>query len=152
MLRLRRSRLGTISVDSRRGRVFIKGCSRTSGTTVGELSGVDDRTAPGLAGLGWASRLVMVRCTSAGPCMVLWLSAGLTGGTAVWPCSPPRTGAVGSIGKVWACTAPAHNKLTVKKICFTVELEKSSGKQNGGCLHVKQPPSRFIQLCSPNQV
>ena len=50
--------------------------------------------------------------------MVLWFRAGFTGGMVVWPWLPPRTGAEGSKGTVWAWAEPASNRLVNKKTDF----------------------------------
>jgi hypothetical protein len=70
LLLLRRERLGTTSVDWRERLSRITGCSRMSGRAVGDSSGV----AAGVKApwseacrVGWASRLVEVRCTCDGP-------------------------------------------------------------------------------------
>ena len=113
LLLLRRERVGTTSLDCRRRELGMRGCSRTSGTAVGDCSGVaaGEKPRSGSWRLGWASRLVGVRCISGGPWMVLWLRAGFTGGTVVWPWLPARTGAEGSKGMVWACAAPVRSRL-----------------------------------------
>ena len=130
LLELRRERLGTTSVDCRRRLSRMMGCSRISGTALGDISGVAAGEKPRSSSwrVGWASRLVGVRCMSGGPWMVLWLRAGFTGGTVVWPWLPPRTGAEGSKGMVWAWAVAVKSKPARRREYFMVVGERGQKK------------------------